>query len=328
MLARISFLFLTAVDYVRGRVIPMYRRSGILFASRYLTLLGRIFLRTPMFTEEELKAAKGDSKNLGLGPVPAYMRDEFYYWTSDRSVQTGTDHLNASILLSVYRNKSYKDLSWRVFVVGLLLVGAISITDSALWLVKDTVTSGIHRVVYEVHHLTGSSSKPHDDTAELFPPKVRDAIAAAVANKTPISQAQQANANDTDGCSAFIASVILDKGEQLAGNINDPSVMVQAQQKLDNCHKAGFTYNADLVKTLQPFQDAYGSNDRSKWGALLQASTLPGSWTPLSDLSICDATIKRVLNSPSATDFNGVHAAADCLNHGSTLPAPTASQDD
>ena len=328
MLDRASTLFLTAVDYVRGRVIPMYRRSDVLFASRYLTLLGRIFLRTPMFTEAELKAAKGNEDHLGLGPVPAYMRDEFQYWRSDRTVKDDAEHLNASILLSVYRNKSYKDLSWRAFVVGLLIVGAISIAGSGLWLIQDTVTSGIHRVVYAVHHLTGSSSKPSDDTADLFPPKVRDAIAAAVAAKTPLSEAQQANANDTDGCSAFMASVILDKGKQLAGNINNPSTMVQAQQKLDNCHKAGFTYNADLVATLQPFQDAYGSNDRSKWVALLRSSTLPGSWTPLSDFSICEDTLKRVLNSPSATDFNGVHAAADCLNHGSTLPAPTASQDD
>ena len=337
MLARISFLFLTAVDFVRGRVIPMYRRSGILFASRYLTLLGRTFLRTPMFTEAELKVAKGtvtatelkvaqgkatDAElkaakdkvdTLGLGPIPAYMRDGFYNWTSDRSVQAGAEHLNASILLSVYRNKSYKDLSWRVFVVGLLLVGVISITDSGLWWAKNAVVSVAHRAAYAV----SGPTKIADNTDDVLTADVKKAITAARAAKPELDQSKLDYIADTGSCSTFLS--VLPAAAQ--SNIDKPASMLIIGDKLDVCRKAGYAYRGDLVQALKPFQDRFtAANNQGNWDRLVQATTLPGQPTSLKDFSKCDAILASVLTNPSPVDFTQAYQASECLGRGAHLP--------
>ncbi|TAM40054.1 MAG: hypothetical protein EPN58_11250 [Rhodanobacter sp.] len=313
MFDRIKIIYFAILDHIRGRVIPMYRRSGILFASRYMSLLGRIFLRTPIFTEAELKAAKNHADNLGIGPLPDYMRDEFQYWKTDRSVRAGADHLNGSILLSVYRNKSYKDLSWRAFAVGILFVGAISILDGGLWLIKDTVASVAHRAAYAI----SGPTKVADTTDSLLPDSVKKAIAAARVAKPELAQSKLDYIADTGSCSEFLA----DMPEAAQNHIDDAGSMLIVGDKMDVCRKAGYAYRADMVQALKPFQDRFtASDEKGKWVRLLQATTLPGQPTSLNNFSKCDATLASVLSNPSPIDLNQAHDAAECLAHGSHLP--------
>jgi hypothetical protein len=318
MLDRIKIPALAVVDYIRGRVVPMYRRSNILWCSYYMTFLGRTFLRTPMFTNE-------DTNKSGLGPMPEYMQKEFYYWKTDRTVKAGPDHINGSILKAIYCYKMHKFLSWRVFVVSLLFCTGLSLAEAGLWSVTDWTGHLGHRLVHAVTGLANSPSS--DDINDVIPSDARKAIADAIAAKPVLTDTEKSFANSTYDCANFIAGIVATNAAQIKNGIKDPAVMAEVGQKLAACKAQGYTYNADLVSTLKPFQTYFGT-DKGEWVDLIAATTRPGKWPATTDFTKCDETIKAVAASPNNAGPGAVHMAADCLNNGSTLPASTSAYQD
>jgi hypothetical protein len=332
MLQLIKHRALAFLDYFRGRVVPMNRRPGILWASRYMTWLGKIFLHTPTFTEKELQAAKAAKKNtedMGLGPLPEYMGPQFYWAKTDRTPKGDPAHINGSILLSIYRNKSYKDLSWRVAFVSLAFCVLLPLLGATTVGISNKVKSVAHKVANAVTGKSGPSPLS-DDTDEIIPSDVRDAIAAAMAAKPTLTAAEQTYASDTNNCAPFLADMIVTNAAQAKGLFKTAPVMYELGQKLEACRKSGLAYRADLVKTLTPFQSIYGGQQSDKWKRLIEDTTLPGAWTPLSDFTKCDATLKDLANSPAPAGpagFLQVHSAADCISNGSAIPTSTQNQD-
>jgi hypothetical protein len=332
------------IDYFLGRVFPMFSKPGLYWCSRYMTFMGRIILRTPMFTENELKEAKRKANDaikaggkpdasldhLGLGPVPEYMRDELYNWKTDRTVEDTVEHINGAILMSIYRNKSYRDMSLRVAVISLVFCTAIAMLDAGAWALTGAVSSVGHRLANAWHGKSGPSI-PSDDTDEVIPSNVRDAIAAAMTAKPPLTADEQAFAVDTDNCAPFLADIIDTNAAKATQAITTATVMYEVGQKMAGCRKSGFAYHADLVSTLKPFKDTYGKDEHGKWLRLLSATTLPGTWTPSRDFSTCDATLKQLATAGASVGPSGfllVHSAADCINNGSSIPAPTSAAQD
>lgn len=321
MLDRIKIPALAVLDYFRGRVVPMYRRSNILWCSYYMTFLGRTFLRTPIFTDK-------DENKEGLGPLPEYMRKDFYYWKTDRTVEATPAHINGSILKAIYCNKMAKFLGWRLAVVSLMFCTAVSMVDGVS-MYGVSKSKALYRSAARAVHSIGGPAKASDDTDDLLPSNLKDAIAAARTAQPALSEAQQANVNNNDNCADFLADLQDSEAAVALSAINTPSVMRMLGEKLDGCRKAGYAYHADVVTTLKPFHDRFlADSERGKWMNLLRATMLPGRVAPLSDFATCDTTIASVLKRPSSTDPVQAHAAADCLSNGSTLPAPAPSQDD
>jgi len=319
---------LAFVAYVAGRVVPMYRRSSIMWSSKYMSWLGRTFLRTKLFTEEEFQAARKarqSTEHMGLGPVPEYMRNEFYYAPVDRTIRPSPEHLNASILLSVFRNKCDKKIAGRVFWISLGLCTAISIADASTWWLINSGSSLYHRASYAVSHMGSGAAKPSDDTEDLLPGGVRPAIDKAMAANPALDANLSTFANDTSDCGSFLADMINDRSF-LSEMTDAPDKMFSVGTKLKGCQDAGYAYHASLVGVLNPFKDIYGPNEVGKWKRLLAATTMPGSWTPTKDFTSCDDTLKTLATkgvSSGADAFGQVHHAADCISHGSSIPTTT-----
>lgn len=298
-------LLLTPLLWLRGRLFVSFKRRQILFASWYMDMLGRLFLRTP------ITVAGQESGPRSLGPVPADMRDKFYYCKTDRSWGRTQEHFRASIFLALYRVQALKTISWRCFVASALLCASCTVGGGLLLDLVD----GADNLALRAAHLVGGNTAAgtHDDTDTIIAPDLQQAMSAAQA-QTLTDVERQVSA---DQCERILYALSTND----AANVIRPAVLADPHKaavlgaRITACRQQGVYYEASLngaitaahlpaniasdlfrgaVDHTQPITDA-GTN----------TSTCAQDLAPLRNGDIDHATAVRLVRRLAACQANG-----------------------
>jgi hypothetical protein len=265
MMSTLLRLLLTLITvpalWLRGRLFTSFQTRRILFASWYLDKLGRLFLRTPITTNAEADALDETS----LGPVPAYMKDEFYYWKTDRRWGRDNEHYRASIFLSLFRVQNLKTVSWRCFAVGLAACAVLTAGNALVWQLVSATTELEQKAATAVASVTSvatgtaakTSSSAHDDTDGIIAPDMKQAMTEALASGQSLSPADQQMA--TQVTAATCDRVLYEfKTNDASGAVRkglaDPHNALILGTRLKACRQAGYFYEdrlGDIVAALR-----------------------------------------------------------------------------